>query len=325
MNLLHLLGARRSSTKRGASEPVQVIGADEPVYTGSNLVFAGDATDEHYATVAAAGANPLGTTKRFAPYPSQVVDGEAGGPLDTERSLYGETPFAGGKAVVNFYPTSASQHGPAWVVLNGGDHLATKTHYFRGYITAAGTCTGTISVKWAQVALTGEGGGAYPQWNTHDLAPYTGTITGDPHTIWQVYNNGYEDNVGDYPTGDDQGCQPIGPFFEDLFNSWHRFTFAYKCHESAGNKNGFQRMWIDGTKVIDVSAATAGVTPTGGSKQWCTQAQVDNMHVNKVVDPVTSLWLGRTVTTLSQPAWFQAINIGDGDATNLQTFAWWTD
>jgi hypothetical protein len=33
-------------------------------------------------------------------------------------------------------------------------------------------------------------------------------------------------------------------------------------------------MWIDGVKIVDVSAAAAGVTPPGGTKPWCTQAEV---------------------------------------------------
>ena len=33
-------------------------------------------------------------------------------------------------------------------------------------------------------------------------------------------------------------------------------------------------MWVDGTKIVDVSAAAAGVTPSGGTKVWCTMAEV---------------------------------------------------
>jgi hypothetical protein len=58
-------------------------------------------------------------------------------------------------------------------------------------------------------------------------------------------------------------------------------------------------MWIDGTKVIDVSAATIGVTPPGGEKPWCLADDVDALAIN---EGVVNLRFGGPQTT-NPPDW----------------------
>jgi len=71
------------------------------------------------------------------------------------------------------------------------------------------------------------------------------------------------------------GYQPVGPYWNQLNNNqWHRVTYLYQPASSAGATDGVARMWVDGTKIVDVSAAAAGITPPGGTKVWCTMAEV---------------------------------------------------
>ena len=71
------------------------------------------------------------------------------------------------------------------------------------------------------------------------------------------------------------GYQPVGPYWNQVNNNqWHRVTYLYQPAASAGATDGIARMWIDGTKIVDVSAAAAGITPPGGTKVWCTLAEV---------------------------------------------------
>ena len=71
------------------------------------------------------------------------------------------------------------------------------------------------------------------------------------------------------------GYQPVGPYWNQVNNNqWHRVTYLYQPASSGGATDGIARMWIDGTKIVDVSAAAAGLTPPGGTKVWCTLAEV---------------------------------------------------
>jgi hypothetical protein len=64
--------------------------------------------------------------------------------------------------------------------------------------------------------------------------------------------------------------QPVGPYWNQLNdNQWHRATYLYQPASSDGSSDGIARMWIDGTKIVDVSAAGVGV--------WCTFAEVQKL------------------------------------------------
>jgi hypothetical protein len=145
-----------------------------------------------------------------------------------------------------------------------------------------------LAVKWFEAWHNS--GKDRVQWNTHDHLPCP--TTGGHNTWWQVYDQSRETNC--------QGNQPVSPFFDQVADGqWHRFTYQYRPNTSAGSRDGIARMWIDGVKIIDISAATIGVTPPGGLKPWCDAKDVDSLAVN---DGISYLFFGSTETTTA-PAW----------------------
>ncbi len=94
-----------------------------------------------------------------------------------------------------------------------------------------------------------------------------GLTAGDPGTgpLWHVNAAG----------GGPSGYQPVGPYWNQVNdNQWHRATYLYQPASWAGATDGVARMWIDGIKIVDVSAAAVDVIPAGGTKPWCTKAEV---------------------------------------------------
>jgi uncharacterized repeat protein (TIGR01451 family) len=78
--------------------------------------------------------------------------------------------------------------------------------------------------------------------------------------------------------------QPVGPFVDLDLNdgTWHRFTAAYRAntvdnYPNPGSRDGLVRVWLDGTKVVDLSATAASITPPHGDKVWCQLADVDKI------------------------------------------------
>ena len=95
-----------------------------------------------------------------------------------------------------------------------------------------------------------------------------GPTRGDPTTgpLWSVHSGG-SDSI--------MGYQPVGPYWNQLNdNQWHRATYLLQPASAAGRTDGVARMWVDGTKIVDISAAAAGVTPPGGTKVWSTIGEV---------------------------------------------------
>lgn len=294
-----------------------------PAYNAvtDTLVYAADASSARFDSVAASGASPVPAGPTFVPQPSPAYDGPAVGSSTTITT--GKDGI--GKALRITYPNSGSQQGGRWAVVNQGAIAAARTNTWRVQIRFGGTNTGEIAVKFGHLELDGVAGGSQPQWSTHNRLPYVATDQGKLQ-YWQFYDSAYTDDVGAYPTGDDQGTQPRGPYMEDLFDgAWHEFVFQYKSHASAGVQDGFARLWCDGVQIIGVEAANVGVTPSGGYKQWCTQAQVDNMAEALGLGAYYGLFFGGTMSTTGQPEWFMELNLGDGDPENSDTFAWWTD
>lgn len=113
--------------------------------------------------------------------------------------------------------------------------------------------------------------------------------TGSPRYF--VVNAG---NAGQVP-GAEIGEQPVG-IYPDSINdgAWHRITVSYKVNTTAGSpssRDGHFKGWVDGVKVVDISNEMIGVTPTGGTKEWCSAADVDNIgegtnhHVHHLTFP----------------------------------------
>lgn len=295
--------------------------SDEPLYAGVNLIFAGDASQSYYANLTAMGAAPLGSDIRLVPAPSPVSP-EGSSPVDSTTCGVTTGKDGSGKAFQLKYPPPTYQTGgKMWLTNIAAAIAASKTVYVRCQKRLTGSVNSIFRYKHFHIYLDGVGGGAQPQWSTaYYQGPGSLPGPGDSTTVYQYWESAYQDS-------NNQGDQPFGPYFADLFDSaWHRFTFAYKSHASSGNKNGFARMWIDGKKVIDVSQAAVDVTPSGGGKPWCTQGQVDAMHINTAyLDAGSLAFWGGTCTTTNSPELGEDINIGDGDPTNLDTLAVWTD
>lgn len=111
------------------------------------------------------------------------------------------------------------------------------------------------------------------------------------------------------------GYQPVGPYWNQVNdNQWHRVTYLYQPASWAGATDGVARMWIDGTKIVDVSAAAAGVTPPGGTKAWSTTAEVKQLDT----DETSMINLGEYMNG----------RLGDGVtdlpmALDFDDFLWW--
>lgn len=292
--------------------------SDEPVYTGTGqtLIHAGDASNPLYVDPNTAGATGNGNSTRFVPV----------GPLVRPGGVDADAQFTTGKGGVGkamrvHYRASGpspDQPGPEWYLMFGGSIAATKTRVMRAQIRLGGAFTTNIAIKFFYMIDFNVPGGQNPLWCSH--APPAGYAHAKT-TFFQAYSNGVEDTV-DF----NQATQPVGPYFEDMANDglWHRFTWSYKPHSASGVYDGHMRLWIDGTKVVDLSAAAAGVTPPGATKSWCALWHVQQMLVATTADPTyTALW-GGPQSSYNVPAHDQDINIGDGNPLNLDTAAMWT-
>lgn len=154
---------------------------------------------------------------------------------------------------------------------------------------ASGPSLSPVAMKWIMLWHTN---GTRCEFDTHDHLPNPGNYP-SPYTFgWQVYDQGQTTQQGD---------QPIGPYPGDKWDgAWHRFTYAFKPNTTGGSpssRDGYARMWVDGTKIIDISAATIGVTPPGGSWAWCLGDDVDNIATLGIqfvrwVGPLTTAYTG---------------------------------
>ena len=99
---------------------------------------------------------------------------------------------------------------------------------------------------------------------------YTGRVVGEK---WHVNPYGH----GEY------GYQPVGPYPNDVNDgNWHRFTILYKSASSASATDGIVRVWVDGHKIIDVSAAACGITPPNGTRPWCNASDLTQLASDQI-------------------------------------------
>jgi len=79
------------------------------------------------------------------------------------------------------------------------------------------------------------------------------------------------------------GFQPVGPYWNQLNDAlWHRATYVVKPAAVRGDLTGVAQMWVDGQKIVDVSAPAIGVAPRGGTKVWCTDADVRSIDSGQI-------------------------------------------
>ena len=103
------------------------------------------------------------------------------------------------------------------------------------------------------------------------------------------------DNAG--PAQFDRCFQPVGPYWYDLNDgtTWVQVTLLFKANTSSSyvsnsgetwgsnnytgtsSQDGRVAMWVQGTKIMDCSQDTVGVTPPGGENPWCYQSDVDSI------------------------------------------------
>ena len=117
-----------------------------------------------------------------------------------------------------------------------------------------------------------------------DVRSQVGVTSGDPATtgpLWHMHAANSDGLLG---------FQPVGPHWTDLNNhQWHRVTYLYQPNLSVNATNGITRMWIDGTKIVDVSLTAAGVVPPGATQAWCTAAEVQQLDIAR---QITEIHLG---------------------------------
>jgi len=116
--------------------------------------------------------------------------------------------------------------------------------------------------------------------------------SGDRTQIGPYVNGGNKDYLGNvvglkfhvHPASRGEvAYQPVHPYLTDVNEgNWHRFTILYKANTTnnwpnPSSRDGFVRAWIDGHKILDLSAAAAGITPPQGTKVWCTLTEVDEI------------------------------------------------
>jgi len=175
---------------------------------------------------------------------------------------------------------SAMGHAIRLVYLQGPDRLLWKTnpennnwyapanaaivlqYWFRiskngGPGGSPGYGSTAVGMKWVEFWRMG-------QSDRTQFGPTAGNATTGP--LWSLHAGGSSLIMG---------YQPVGPYWNQLNNNeWHRATYLLQPASAPGATDGIARMWVDGTKIVDISAAAAGVTPPGGTKVWCTMAEV---------------------------------------------------
>ena len=255
----------------------------EPTYSSTTGTLVYQDNMESYSTATAMGSTAL-SGARIVPVPSPYTNSV---PVETNHNEVISTGRTG-KALRMIY-TGEYQWGSDFATVLTTPQADTATHYFQYWarVTFAAPLTSPLSVKWfmawhRQLDRI--------QWNTH--WPARAHTQATRSTIWQVYDQGRETSG--------QGDQPVGPYFDQVTDAqWHRYTYAYRVNSAPGRRDGFAQMWVDGVKMIDISAATIGVTPPGGTKPWCLAEDVDALAVN---EGIAAIRWGAPQTTTS-PAW----------------------
>jgi hypothetical protein len=268
--------------------------SSEPVYDPAVYTMAYQDNMDSYTSVDAMGATGQ-SQPLISPNPSPQTTSSA---VDKSRNSLITGRDGTGKALRLTY-SGANQASATFLTWNMPSTPTLATHYFQYWarVTFATQFSGTLAVKWFEAwhVKTDR-----VQWNTHDHLPCP--VSTGHGTYWQVYDQSRETTC--------QGNQPVGPYFNDITDGqWHRFTYEYRPNTSAGSRDGVARMWIDGVKIIDISAAAVGVTPPGGDKPWCQWDDVDNLAVN---DGMFNQFWGSTQTT-STPSW----------TYDIDDYKWW--
>ena len=283
------------STVTGTLPTITVTaGSDEPVDPGSGYLFA-DNFDRYASPIAmtASGSCPSGTAgfglpSAQATYGMRTITYNGGcnlpdghTPADGAYQIVSPGHGGSGQALRNHFVldnTGAQTNAYAW--------SAPSTHL---------SYSGTLIVQWWFYGSSrGPGWYNYGKWMelvynqpTYNRIQLGVGINGSKgsHGTW-AWNPGSAGEFGD---------QPVGPYPEDVMKDgqWHRMTIAYRPNTTGGSpssRDGFARAWVDGTKIVDLSASAASVTPPGGTNAWCTLAGVDALGAGSTVQIIYVTW-----------------------------------
>lgn len=203
-----------------------------------------------------------------------------------------------GKALRMAY-TGAYQSSAGWDINFAPTTPDTTTHFFQYWARVTMSFplgTGELPIKWF---MGFHRSGLRIQWNTHNHLPCPEQLL-NIHTYWQS---------SDTRETRCQANQPVGPYPIEVFDgTWHRFTYMYRPNTAVGARDGVARMWIDGVKVIDVSASSVGVRPAGGYKTWAEFDDLDQLDTQGIV----LLRFGGTLTATVPPFNY-----------DIDDFMWW--
>jgi hypothetical protein len=270
------------------------VGTNEPTFDAATATMVYQDNMDQYTDLAAMGASTQ-STPRIVPEDSPAYNGHS-----VDPSLNKIVAGRSGNALRMAY-SGRNQDGASFMTINMPSTPINSTNYFSYYarVTFSQPLQSQFAVKWFMIWHWNDSN-TRTQFNTHDHLPCP---SAQHDTYWQVW---------DQAETRCQGNQPIGPHFEDIVNDnkWHRFTYAFRPNTSKGSRDGFARMWVDGQKIIDVSAATVGVTPSGGEKPWCDWDDVDNLVAN---DRAAFMWWGGVQTSYETAPW----------TYDIDDFSWW--
>lgn len=277
LSLFAIAACGGSGPTAGGGPPVD----NEPVYDASATMVYQDNMNSYVSLLDMAGT--IG---------SLVPGFHPGDDPRNELVLLGTGRGGSGKALRVAFQ-GGYQTGASWdthAIPAQSDNVSHYIQYYARVNFSGALNGGTVGVKWL---MGWHESSDRIQWHMHwpnSTCPSRAAMS--RATYWQVMDQSEFTSC--------QGAQPKGPYIEDVNdNQWHRFTHEYKPNTSAGARNGVARMWIDGVKVLDVSASVCGITPPGGEKPWCSVDDVDNLAVN---DGIYYLKFGGTQTT-DTPAW----------------------
>lgn len=293
--------------EQAAPPPVPASGAPAYDATRHQLVYR-DSFDQYASVDAMGSVDP--PWPRIVPIPSPVTVSKPVNPALNELIAEGA-----GKAIRMKF-SGAYQAGADFFLraqVSPGDAV---TNYFQydARLTYPGGPDAVkgivIAPKWFMLWHR-RATGLRAQFNIHEAwSPgCTADLSKGPRARWQFYDGNTETPC--------QAFQPLGPWPYEIADAQkHRFVHVYRPQSAVGALDGFAQMYVDGKKIIDVSKEAIGVTPSGGDKPWCVDADVRNIFVQDGIGAAgdrSAHWGGPHTGDPVQP-W----------TLDVHDFTWWT-
>jgi len=156
-----------------------------------------------------------------------------------------------------------SGHAIRLVYLQGPDRLLWKTNPGEQQLVLAGQradCT-TVLVPDLQERWSGWQSRLRQHRRGHEVGGVLADGAVGSDAVWADRRECDHGSVVDLHAGGSSlimGYQPVGPYWNQLNNNeWHRATYLLQPASAPGAADGIARMWVDGTKIVDISAAAA--------------------------------------------------------------------